>query len=103
EHPDTPVESAGAVAGALDRRPCALEKQALLGVHGFGFARAVPKEARVEEIHPRQNGASSDKSRIGRGCRPNSGHHYLIMAEERNRLLPGAQIFPVRIDVLRPW
>ena len=63
-HTDQSWKALRAMASTFKRFPCALEKNAVLRVHKFGFPRVYPEEGRIEFVDIGQDGPGPDIARL---------------------------------------
>ncbi len=90
------------VSRALERLPRRLQEHAVLRVHDLGFPWAQAEEHRVEQLGALEHAARPDVARVAQkpGVHPRGGE--LLVAEERDRLHPRAEIVPVLAQVRGP-
>ncbi len=89
------------MARALERFPCALEEQALLGVNRLRLTGAVAEELGVEKLDPVERRACVHERRIVLCRRVDAVGPELVLVERPHGLDAVAEVPPERLDVRR--
>src|SRR5918911_2932122 len=89
------------VTSILKRLPCAFEKDAMLRVHDFGFARVDAKELRIEQINVFQYAPRLHVIWITQERRLDASCQQLLVCEECDALDPVTQISPELVHTSR--
>jgi hypothetical protein len=82
------------IAGVLERFPRHLEEHALLRIHHRGLAGRVAEERGIERVGVANQRCSLDVVRAAQQLRIDAGGEQLGVLEERDGLVPGAEVAP---------
>ena len=103
EHADRTGMARGIDAGVFKRLDRALEKNPMLGIDEFGFARAVTEKLRVEQVESRERRARLDESRELQHRFGNPCLAQFLIRPDCDRLDAVLQIRPELLDILGAW
>src|SRR5271166_3891386 len=100
EHADRTGMARGIYTGVFKRLDRALEKNPMLGIDEFGFARAVTEKLRVEQFESRERRARLDESRELQHGIGNPRFAQFLIRPDCDRLDAVLQIRPKLLDIL---